>query len=492
MACWRGLCKVCRPKKDTCTVTLREQLVLCTNNGRIRDYYSMEREQLGAGSFGSVRKAISSSTGLSHAVKTVMKNKAEDPSLLKREIEITKAMDHPNIVKLVESFEDERVVYLVMELCTGGELFDRIVDRGHVTEKQGAMLVQQMARAISYMHGVGICHRDLKPENWLLASKDPLDSCELKLVDFGLACKFDKDVPMSTVSGTASYVAPEVLSRSYGASCDLWSLGVIVYVLLSGRPAFPGKNNREILNRVKACKYDFNSSTWEAVTDGAKELIRKILVLDPQERYTADQVLEHPWVCELAPDASSWYMPSQMFGGGLSIIDNLKVFQLQSQFKKVALTVIAGQLNEEQIKATRDAFIALDTDNDGTLSRQEISTGLTKMNVDLPADLQNIMEAMDSNHSGQINYSEFLAAALDARTYSREIACWHAFKFFDRNNDGTITLDELKLLLENGELRDCPGAAKAASMLQQVDTDANGMVEFDEFMKMMASAEAKE
>merc|ERR1719238_1047777 len=192
----------------------------------------METKKMGEGSYGTVSKGTNKATKQLRAVKSIAKAKVKDPDRFKQEIAIMKMMDHPNIIKLYETFEDHRNIYLVMELCAGGELFDRIIECGHFTEVQVAILMQQIIRAIYYMHENKVCHRDLKPENFLFMTKDPIDKNLLKIIDFGLSCKFETGLVLSTKAGTPYYVAPEVLSGKYDHLSDMWSVGVIMYVIL--------------------------------------------------------------------------------------------------------------------------------------------------------------------------------------------------------------------------------------------------------------------
>merc|ERR1712032_1139443 len=289
----------------------------------------------------------------------------------KQEIAIMKMMDHPNIVKLFETFEDHRNIYLVMELCSGGELFDRIIDAGHFTEVQAAILMQQILRAMFYMHENHICHRDLKPENFIFMTKDPIDKTLLKIIDFGLSCKFEPGQVLTTKAGTPYYVAPQVLAGKYDHQSDMWSCGVIMFVLLCGYPPFYGETDADVLSKVRLGNFSFNAADWKNVSEDAKNLIRMLLKMNPKDRYTAEQALNHEWVKDKAPKAKNISIGAQMF-------DNLKSFRSQNKLKKAALHIIAGQLNEDQIKALRETFMALDHNGDGLLTSAELKEGLQK------------------------------------------------------------------------------------------------------------------
>jgi len=448
------------------------------NPGKIQDFYDIDKKKLGEGSYGAVSKCTNKSTGVTRAVKSISKAQMKNLDRFKQEIQIMKIMDHPNIIKLYESFEDHRNIYLVLELCTGGELFDRIIDAGHFTEVQAAIVMQHMFRAIFYMHENHICHRDLKPENFLFTTKDPIEKSALKVIDFGLACKFQAEQVLTTKAGTPYYVAPQVLAGKYDQSADLWSLGVIMYVVLCGYPPFYGETDADVLAKVRLGNFSFNAADWKSISEDAKNLIRMLLKMNPRDRYTAEQALNHVWVRNKAPKAANVALQS-------SLMDNLRGFRSQNKLKKAALHVIASQLGESQIKALRDTFMALDENGDGLLTVNEMKEGLNRCGLkEIPPDLQQIMEEVDSDGSGVIDYTEFLAATLDRKVYMAEDVCWQAFRIFDRNSDGKIDKDEIKAVLNDTDVQNT-AAKDMAEIIKEIDTNGDGEIDFQEFMNMM-------
>ncbi|CAJ1370199.1 unnamed protein product [Effrenium voratum] len=474
------------PKKEIKEGGIGHAQFIIENTGKITDYYTLDKKKLGEGSYGSVCKATNISTKAIRAVKTISKSQMKNLERFKQEIAIMKMMDHPNIIKLFESFEDHRNIYLVMELCSGGELFDRIIESGHFSEVQAAILMQQIIRAIYYMHENHVCHRDLKPENFLFMTKDPIEKNFLKIIDFGLSCKFIPAKPLSTKAGTPYYVAPQVLAGNYDQLSDLWSCGVIMYVLLCGYPPFFGDTDSEVLAKVRLGNFSFNPADWKNVSEDAKTLIRHLLKMNPKDRYTAEQALNHEWIKNKAPKASSVALQS-------NFVDNLRGFRSQNKLKKAALHIIAGQLNEDQIKALRDTFMGLDKNGDGLLTPAELKEGLQKAGLkEIPPDLQQIMEDVDADGSGVIDYTEFLAATLDRRQYIQEDVCWSAFRVFDRNGDGKISQDELKMVLSNDQaVEDTLGHGMIMELLKEVDGNGDGVIDFQEFMQMMRGAGVK-
>jgi len=264
---------------------------------KLEDKYDIGKE-LGRGGFSIVKKGKNKFTGEEVAIKCINKRtlKKEELQLLGREINIMKKLRHKNIVQLLDMYETPNDLFLVLELVIGGELFDQIVERGSYTESDAAGLVRQILEGISYMHSHGVVHRDLKPENLLCQSAN-----FIKIADFGLS----KDVEtgnLQTSCGTPSYVAPEVLlGGQYDNEVDIWSTGVIAYVLLCGFTPFYGDNQRQLFERILHAKFDFPSPEWDEISPAAKDFIKKILVVNPAERMTAEQALSHPWILEQAP-----------------------------------------------------------------------------------------------------------------------------------------------------------------------------------------------
>jgi len=262
--------------------------------GDVEELYELGKE-IGQGGFSVVYRAKRIKDGSIFAIKRITKDEeGVDIELLKREIYIMKKVDHPNILKLYEVYEDTEYFWLVLELVEGLELFDKIVDRGNYSEKDAANIVKQIVEAVKYLHENDIVHRDLKPENLLSAGEGENEI--VKVADFGFAKNFGEE-KLITSCGSPGYVAPEVLTEdTYTNAVDMWSVGVIIYILLSGYPPFYDESPPKIFKKITEAKYDFNDPAWEHVSDLAKDLIRKLLVRDPEERLTAGQCLSHAWL----------------------------------------------------------------------------------------------------------------------------------------------------------------------------------------------------
>merc|ERR1712217_412037 len=235
-----------------------------------------------------------------------------------------------------------------------------------------------------------------------------------------------------------------------------------------------GETDAEVLSKVRLGNFSFNAADWKNISEDAKNLIRMLLKMNPRDRYTAEQALNHDWIKNKAPKATNVSLQD-------NFVDNLRSFRSLNKLKKAALHIIASQLDEDQIKALRETFMSLDNNGDGCLTVAEMKEGIEKAGLkDIPADLKQIMVDIDSDGSGQIDYTEFLAATLDKRLYLQEDVCWSAFRLFDRNGDGQISQEELKHVLHSDDVADVAGTEAIAKLLQEVDGNGDGMIDFQE------------
>jgi len=465
-------------QKDVAVGGMSPAQFIFESEDRIAEHYKIDTRSIGVGQCGVVCKAKHKITGATRAVKTISKAQIKkSKSSFKQEVALMKMMDHPNIIKLHETFEDRRNVYLVMEFGAGGELFDCIISSAPFTEVQTAIVMQQIVRAINYLHGNCICHRDLKPENFLFMTKDTIHKSMLKIIDFGASCKFEANQKLSTRIGTPYYVAPEVLMGAYNHLCDLWSCGVIMYMMLCGYPPFAGETEEEVLPKIRQGSWTFGVA-WDHISEDAKNLVRNLLEMNSQSRCTAEQALNHEWTRSKAPKADS--VPLQS-----NFVDNLRSFGRENTFKKAALQIIAGQLNEAQIRELRKVFLSFDRNGDGSITLSEMKDGISEAGLKEINDLCQIVSGIDMDGSGMIDYTEFIAAMLDWPLYVQEDICWSAFHIFDRNGDGKISQGEIKTALSNTDVSDVVGPKSIEELLSEIDSNGDGEIDFQEFMQMM-------
>ncbi|ODN04406.1 Calcium/calmodulin-dependent protein kinase type 1 [Orchesella cincta] len=282
-------------KKDSTKKSKKDGKEQEKSSPSLEDKFDM-KDVLGTGAFSQVRLAQSKEDPtMMYAIKIIDKKalKGKEESL-ENEIKVLRRLQHPNIVQLLEVYEDKTRVYLVMELVTGGELFDRIVEKGSYTEKDAADLMRQVLEAVDYMHEQGVVHRDLKPENLLYYCAD--EDSKIMISDFGLSKMEDSGI-MATACGTPGYVAPEVLAQKpYGKAVDVWSIGVISYILLCGYPPFYDENDANLFAQILKGEFEFDSPYWDDISDSAKDFIRQLMCVDVEKRYTCKQALQHPWI----------------------------------------------------------------------------------------------------------------------------------------------------------------------------------------------------
>ena len=344
----------------------------------VRVKYHINPKEIGHGHYGVVRKCMHRETNVWYAIKSIRKSKVGKVDILQREVALLKECDHPNIIQLVEVHEDEKYLHLITELCTGGELFDRIIektqsDEGHFSEVDAANLIRSIMSAIAYCHDQkGIVHRDLKPENFIFSSRD--EDAVIKIIDFGLSRHDDmKAGVMNTKVGTPYYVAPEVLNREYTKNCDIWSIGVITYILLCGYPPFYGDTDNQIFDSVRTGRFDFPSPDWDGISDNAKDFICSLLKRDPSKRLSASEALVHPWITEMAGVENRRQRTSIAFAS--RSIAFIKYRDMQ-KLKKSALSWLATNARNDDITAVKNVFKKIDVNNDGTITLQELDACL--------------------------------------------------------------------------------------------------------------------
>ncbi|KAG2680999.1 hypothetical protein I3760_11G124400 [Carya illinoinensis] len=442
----------------------------------VRSTYTFGRE-LGQGQFGVTYLATHKRTGEKLACKSIATRKLvnrDDIEDVRREVQIMHHLTgHRNIVELRGAYEDRHSVNLVMELCAGGELFDRIIAKGHYSERAAAVLCRQIMTVLHNCHSMGVMHRDLKPENFLFLNKD--EDSPLKAIDFGLSVFFKPGDVFRDFVGSAYYVAPEVLRRTYGAEADIWSAGVILYILLSGVPPFWGENEQAIFDAVLRGHIDFSSDPWPSISSSAKDLVKKMLREDPKERLSAVEVLYHPWMRE---DGDASDKPLD-----IAVLSRMKQFRAMNKLKKVALKVIAENLSEEEIIGLKEMFKSMDTDSSGTITFEELKAGLPKLGTKLSdSEVKQLMEAADVDGNGTIDYIEFITATMHMNRMEREDHLYKAFEYFDKDKSGYITMEELEHALKKYNMGD---GKTIKEIIAEVDTDNDGRINYDEFVTMM-------
>ncbi|XP_043815376.1 calcium-dependent protein kinase 20 isoform X2 [Manihot esculenta] len=406
-----------KPKKKPSNVKrsssagLQADSVLGRKTGNLKEIYSLGRK-LGQGQFGTTYLCIEKATGREFACKSIAKRKLtvdDDVEDVRREIRIMHHLEgHPNVIKIFDAYEDAVAVHVLMELCAGGELFDRIIQKGHYTERKAAELARVIVGVVEACHSLGVMHRDLKPENFLFVDHE--EDAPLKTIDFGLSIFFRPGETFSDVVGSPYYVAPEVLQKHYGPECDVWSVGVIIYILLSGVPPFWDETEQGIFEQVLRGELDFLSEPWPSVSESAKDLVRRMLARDPKKRLTAHQVLRHPWVQVdgVAPDKPL----------DSAVLSRLKQFSAMNKLKRIAIRVIAESLSEEEIAGLKEMFKMIDADNSGHITLEELKNGLERVGANLKdSEVAGLMQAAPMTSQMTVLDLTTLVVPLTLRTF---------------------------------------------------------------------------
>ena len=425
----------------SCLLTLEEvpddcPLVKYRIHQDVRQIYQMGRI-IGDGQFGVVRTAIlKSDAKQKYAIKSIrLENIKGSYHLLQSELDILRSVDHPNIINFYETFNDGKNLHIVMQLCTGGELFDRIQRNGRFTERQAALIMKKMLSAVTYLHTRKICHRDIKPENFIFANGD-LGS-EVKLIDFGLSVKYGGGQSLTQVCGTPYYVAPEVLCKSYTEACDIWSLGVILYILLSGYPPFDGIDQTHILKAVKNANVDFSRPVWNTVSQSAKDLIRKMLNKEVSFRYTGEQCLNHIWFHTINV-RGDWKTIDP------DVIDRLRMFKKPNKFKQFIMNVTTQFLDKSELEFLTDNFKGLDMKNEGLMTPNAFYRGMEINGLSVTrSEATSMLGRIDMNGNGALGYSDFIQAGIDKSNSSFERHLRTMFKHLDVEGKGHIDAKDL-------------------------------------------------
>ena len=442
--------------------------------GKLLESYDVIR-QLGKGGFGKVYEVRHKKTGEIRPCKHLSKLNIKNLEKFKNEIELLRKMDHPNIIKLYEIFESERSLYLIMEECKGGEVFSKIIERINAklmySEKDAANIIKQVISCINYCHNKNICHRDLKPENLLYLKDGPEKDNLIKVIDFGLSQNANK---LKSRVGTAYYVSPEVLRGNYTEKCDIWSAGVILYLLLTGEPPFNGQNDQIIYSKILKFDVKFPEQKWKYISKEVKDLLQNHMLVPENRRYTAKQVLEHIWF-KNAPDT-----PLNQLGFNVHFfIDYIQA----SNFKKMSLMFIASRLDENEINNLKNFFTSFDKNKDGQISYEELRLGLLqlKSNKISERDIYFLFQALDVDKSGKIDYTEFIAATLQRSNYLRNDRLLEAFLNFDKDKNGKITKDELLIALKGEKSQE----NLIRKFISDVDKNHDGKIDYNEFLNLM-------
>ena len=415
-------------------------------------------------------------TGHICACKKIVKHQIKNFKLFKSEIDLLRAADHPNIIKLFAVFEDKVYLYLLMEECCGGSLFERLekknMKKNTFSEAKAAKIFKQILEALNYLHSHGVCHRDLKPENIMFSTME--ENSHIKLIGF-LLCKIFKgeDNIMKNTVGTLFYMAPEVIKGEYNEKCDIWALGVILYIILCGKPPFYSKNEDELKEKIINIEYSFNHEEFKNVSKEAMNVISKIFVTE-DKRPTASELLQCEWLKSKASNSKK-------------ILDvdwsHIKEYSELNLMQKSVVYLTAFHLLSSKTKQFVDIFKYLDKNSDGVLNYEEIKNAIHNSefrNEIKDDDIKKLFEKINISKDGIVTFTEFLSALIDYKKIIKKEDILDCFRTYDTNEDGKISKEEFCNVIkpQNDQEKE-----EILKLFKEFDLDGDGQIDFEEFMK---------
>ncbi|CAG9333554.1 unnamed protein product [Blepharisma stoltei] len=437
------------------------------------------KERLGKGGCGEVWKVLHKPTGMERAMKSITKDAFSDnnePDI--NEVNVLKELDHPNIIKIYDIIVSTRKYFIIMELSTGGDLNDFILKNDQLSEQDISKWMYNILSGISYLHSKNVIHMDIKPDN-IMFQDDAPDSL-LKIIDFGMSIIKSSPNQPRLGNGSIDYKAPEVFDGSHSAKADVWSCGVLLYWLLSrGNLPFHGKNHGMTINIIKNEDVIFPSDQWNWVTDGAKDLIRKMLTKDPDKRISAKDAFDHKWVQGYSniPQIDPAFL-HDAFG-------RLVKFKSYLIIRHAALEYISSHFSvSKDIRKLQKAFLASDKNRDGALSKEELSDVCRQLKLRKKTDIEELIEKLDTDQNGQIDFSEFITGALDWEKNMSKKKLEATFRTFDLDKSGEIDLDELKQVLGDSQMVDEETWNK---ILSEADFNQDGKIQLAEFEMILTA-----
>ena len=481
------------PNFNKSLVTLNVDVIVSGNEFNPEKIYT-KKKLLGSGSFGEVWLVQHKNLNRNFAMKIIKKrkNNIHDEKEIKNEIEILKKLDHPKIVKIVEFYTTLKKYYIITEYCHEGELFNEIIKVGKFNEGEASFILHQILKAVTYCHKMNIIHRDIKPENIMIANREKNGCLQVKLIDFGTAKIFEKGQNEKKYVGSLYYMAPEVIKRQYNEKCDLWSIGVILYILLIGRPPFDGNDDEDIINNITKGEYDKKIYPYPLLSDDVKDLIEKLLQYDPDKRISAQEALKHNWFNSaefIKKDKINSINPML----AKQLIKNMTKYRGDNALKCAVIAYLVHHLiNTEECMEASKLFIKIDLNSDGKIEKQELIHGfekywgISKRVAEEKVEL--IFTNIDTDLNGFIEYEEFVRAAVDPSIFMSQNYLKFAFNYFDKNSSGDITFEEMKKrFTQNSKNINPKVCEELKEAFDSIDINGNGSICFSEFCKMMKS-----
>ena len=447
-------------------------------------HYAVQTD-IGQGSYGKVKRVRHNKLGEERAMKIVSKQSESSQN----EIEILRRVSHPNIVNIYEIFEDSKKYYIITEMLDGGELFEFITNQGTFMENDASLLMKQILKGVNYLHSNHIVHRDLKPENIMLVRKpNSVKKYTLKIIDFGTAITINPGQKINKFIGTSYYIAPEVLAENYNEKCDVWSCGVILYILLCGYPPFNGSSNVDIFHNIQYSQPMFNAEEWKDVSPSAIDLIKNMLNKNPSKRYTAEMCLDHKWFKENDGGDPFGLKGYNKNYNQLKAVNKMAEFVKENKFKQAVLQFITTQFDIQQEEENlREVFKQFDVEKTGQITKDVFLGELVKLYGEEDAKIltNKIFNTLDLDGNGDISYNEFLTSIIDSKKFITNDRLDKAFKLFDKDGNGKLSIEEIRLVFGGDE-------NKWQQIIQDIDLNDDGEVDFEEFKHLMTGTKSRE
>ena len=475
-----------KTRSNSTAIAINNNNIVQLSTGTPLDNYKIE-EKLGEGAFGAVFRVKHKDIGVDRAMKKLtgkdQKDKEKEKEIL-NEIEMLKSLDHPNIVKVFEFYNTNDGYYIITEYCKEGELFDRIMESAPFNEAAAAYLMYQILSAVFYCHNLNIIHRDMKPENILIEHEDKeTNFFNIKIIDFGTAKITDKSSNENKIVGSTLYIAPEVLKGSYNEKCDVWSVGVIMYICLCGKPPFEGEDD-EVIQKIMKGRYDKTSEAWLKLSEEAKDLLKHLLDLNTKTRVTAQKALTHKWfkvnkIKEKFNNIGADKLKQS--------IENIKKFKSENKLQQAALAfLVHNSLHLPEVKEIVKVFNNFDENGDGRITKDEMTIALRNIYKvqDVEKEVDEIYKNIDNDNNGYIEYEEYIRASINKKTLLTDSILKFTFKYFDKDGSGEITADEITQVLFTGaDAKENEQLTR--DLLTEINMDVNASITYQDFKKMM-------
>ena len=457
-----------KPKKSLSLLNLKFNIkdFVGQNENKINSEYKI-LEKIGKGGFSEVRKAIHISSNQPRAIKMIAKKSLSilGKKKLFKEVEILKNLDHPHIVKIHEFFENMNYIHIVLEYLNGKELFEQIVlNNIELNEKKIREIMKQIISTVNYLHNLNIVHRDLKSENIIY------DGTNITIIDFGTSTHLIEE-NLSKFTGTILYIAPEVINKNYNEKCDIWSCGIIFYILLTGTAPFQG-TNQEIKKKILGLNFEIPLDDIKHISKASKDLLKKLLEKDFTKRISAEEILNHEFF--------SNFLDDENFKENKNLFDNLCNFHFRDKLQEaIYLYLLNNVLTQNEQHDIINHFKAMDENNDGFLDKKELKDGFEKIGkLYNDKEIDKLFEEIDLDGNGKISYSEFLAAAINKEELLSDERIEKVFKMVDKDKNGKLSIEEIEDVFKHNKDFD---KYEWTELINEVDLNGDGEIDFKEF-----------